>query len=193
MPDDKEKKKHPMVLKRITPSTTSPADALRKPPQKSEVLSTKVIHKEGERPIVIKEMRPPEIKIYGASHIQKLNHGQAAADSIAKWGGSWWFIGIFMILLVIWMALNSYAIVTVWDPYPFILLNLVLSCIAAIQAPIILMSQNRAAERDRAKAERDYAVNRKSEKEIQNIQEDLDYIKRKLAEIHNRLPPERRR
>ena len=70
-----------------------------------------------------------------------------------------------------------------WDPYPFILLNLVLSFLAAIQAPVILMSQNRAADRDRAKAERDYAVNRKAEKEIELIKKDLDHIKKKLAEI----------
>ena len=73
--------------------------------------------------------------------------------------------------------MNVVMIIRHWDPYPFILLNFVLSCLAAIQAPIILMSQNRTADRDRAKAERDYAVNRKAEKEIENIQKDLEEIK----------------
>ncbi len=189
MPQDDEKKKQSTILRRISSSTTDRNGAKKQ----DEVLRTTVIQKQGQRPIVIKQVQPPEIKIYGAAHVQKLKPGQMAADGIAKWGGSWWFIGIFMILLVIWMIINFFALTHVWDPYPFILLNLVLSCLAAIQAPIILMSQNRAAERDRAKAERDYAVNRKSEKEIQNIQDDLDHIKRKLAEISCRLQARHRR
>ncbi len=192
MPENEEKKRRPMILRRITPSMNDKEGA-KKP--KDEVLKTRVVHKEGQRPIVIKEIQPPEVKIYGGTHVQKLTVGQRAADNIAKWGGSWWFIGIFIIFLFIWMIINFYALTHVWDPYPFILLNLVLSCLAAIQAPVILMSQNRAAERDRVKAERDYAVNRRSEKEIENIQEDLDHIKRRLADIICRLPenPKRHR
>ncbi len=190
MPEDDEKKKQSTILRRISPSSNE-KEMTRK--HKDDVLSTRVIQKEGQRPIIIKHVQPPEVKIYGGTHLQKLNLGQSAADGIAKWGGSWWFITIFMILLVIWMIINFFALTHVWDPYPFILLNLVLSCLAAIQAPIILMSQNRAAERDRAKAERDYAVNRRSEKEIENIQDDLDHIKRKLAEISCRLPEKPRK
>mgnify|MGYP000654454096 CR=1 FL=1 len=107
--------------------------------------------------------------------------GQKAADTLAKWAGSWTFIFGFLLFLFIWMAANLYAWVKTWDPYPFILLNLVLSCLAAIQAPIILMSQNRASQKDRLRAEYDYAVNRKSEKEIQEIKKQLDRIERKLA------------
>jgi uncharacterized membrane protein len=137
--------------------------------------------------VIIKQTPVPEVRIYGQSAPRKYALGQKAADKITKWAGSWTFIGGFFIFLVIWMAINVYMIVNVWDPYPFILLNLVLSCLAAIQAPIILMSQNRAADRDRAKAERDYAINRKSEREVELIKKDLDHIKKKLAEIGTRL------
>ena len=109
----------------------------------------------------------------------KLTKSQKLADNIAKWGGSWAFIISFVVFLIIWMCLNIY-LITHWDPFPFILLNLILSCLAALQAPIILMSQNRAAERDRAKAERDYKVNRKAEREITQIQKELKTIKQYL-------------
>jgi len=95
--------------------------------------------------------------------------GQKAADFIAKWAGSWTFILGFFVFLGLWMATNIYAWMNQWDPYPFILLNLVLSTLAAVQAPVILMSQNREAQRDRIRAEYDYAVNRKAEKMIEEI------------------------
>ena len=100
---------------------------------------------------------------------QKLTFGQKAADALAKWAGSWTFIISFFIFLGLWMTMNLFMWVKQWDPYPFILLNLVLSCLAAVQAPIILMSQNREAQRDRQRAEYDYAVNRKAEKQIEKI------------------------
>lgn len=104
--------------------------------------------------------------------------GQRLADLVAQKAGSWSFIIGFFVFLIIWMALNSYIILMgIWDPYPFILLNLALSCLAAIQAPIILMSQNRAADIDRQRASKDYYVNRKAEKEIKLIQKDLIHIK----------------
>jgi len=105
------------------------------------------------------------------------------ADHVAAIGGSWWFIAFFIMFLVVWLSLNIYFIAKPWDAYPFILLNLVLSIMAAAQAPIILMSQNTAAKRDRIKAERDYAVNRKAESEIQNMQKDLDDIKKMITNI----------
>lgn len=107
--------------------------------------------------------------------------GQRSADALAKWAGSWTFIISFLIFLGLWMAANVYAWVNSWDPYPFILLNLVLSCIAALQAPIILMSQNRQAEKDRLKADYDYKVNRKAEREIQAVQKQLDRIEKRLS------------
>jgi len=115
----------------------------------------------------------------------KLSLGQKAADKLSAFAGSWSFIIGFIIFLLLWMFLNGY----IWmryinnepfDPYPFILLNLVLSCLAAIQAPIILMSQNRQAERDRRRTEYDYQVDKKAEKEVEEIKKELEEIKRLL-------------
>ena len=106
--------------------------------------------------------------------------GQRAADALTKWAGSWVFIIFFLVFLCLWILVNIYGWVNQWDPYPFILLNLCLSCIAAIQAPIILMSQNREAQKDRLRAEYDYAVNRKAEKEIEQIQKQLNRIENKI-------------
>lgn len=115
---------------------------------------------------------------------QKLDFGQRAADFIAYWGGSWHFILGLITFLIAWMILNTTLILFgKWDPYPFILMNLFLSCLAAFQAPIILMSQNRQTERDRVDAKYDYLVNRKAEREIQDMQKDLDYIKRTLKRM----------
>ena len=109
----------------------------------------------------------------------KLTFGQRSADFLAVWGGSWEFIGGLSLFLMGWMILNTYLVVIgEWDPYPFILLNLFLSCLATFQAPVILMSQNRTTERDRRRAEYDYAVNRKAEREIEDIQKDLEEIKK---------------
>jgi len=102
------------------------------------------------------------------------------SDKIASFGGSWTFIVSFFVVLIVWMIINSITLIsaTPFDPYPFILLNLVLSCIAAIQAPIILMSQKRAESRDRARAENDYKTNLKAEIEIRNLHEKLDNFTR---------------
>ncbi|MFC1800581.1 DUF1003 domain-containing protein [Nanoarchaeota archaeon] len=107
-----------------------------------------------------------------------LTLGQKAADVVTKVAGSWLFIISMGVFLLIWMTLNMYMIKNRWDPYPFILLNFVLSTLAAVQAPVILMSQNREAERDRSNARYDYLVNRKAEREIANMQRDLNEIKR---------------
>lgn len=109
--------------------------------------------------------------------------GQRAADALTKWAGSWTFIITLSVLLVIWITANVIAIIGKWDPYPFILLNLFLSTMAAFQAPVILMSQNRAAERDRAKAAQDLAIDRKAESEIRDMQEDLEEIKRMIRKL----------
>ncbi len=115
---------------------------------------------------------------------QRLSLGQRAADVIASFGGSWTFIAFFFIFLFGWMTLNAVILIRGYDPYPFILLNLILSMLAAIQAPIILMAQNRQAERDRIHAHYDYSVNRKAEREIQNMQKDLDELKEMLFKHH---------
>ena len=107
---------------------------------------------------------------------QKLTAGQKASDIVTLFVGSWTFIILLFIVMAVWMSMNIFMIVYEWDPYPFILLNFVLSCLAAVQAPIILMSQNRQAERDRIASKYDYQVNRKAEREISNMQGDLDKI-----------------
>lgn len=110
----------------------------------------------------------------------KTTRGQRAADAVASFGGSWTFISIFAAVLVIWIVLNAFLLVTydkTFDPYPYILLNLVLSMLAAIQAPIILMSQNRQAEKDRLNAEHDYEVNLKAELEIMLLHDKVDLLR----------------
>ena len=108
---------------------------------------------------------------------QKLTFEEKIADRLAAGAGSWKFIIGFTIILIIWIALNS--VILLWkpfDPFPFILLNLVLSCIAAIQAPIILMSQNREEAKDRLRSEHDYRVNLKAELEIRHLHEKIDHL-----------------
>lgn len=111
--------------------------------------------------------------------------GQRAADKLTSFAGSWTFIFLLFLFLLIWMLINTYFFIRYelgkpFDPYPFILLNLILSCLAAMQAPIILMSQNRQAQKDRLKAEYDYRINKKAELEIQDVQKDLEEIKKIL-------------
>lgn len=101
--------------------------------------------------------------------------GQRLADKISAFGGSWKFIGIFTVFLLIWMISNSFILLReAVDPYPYILLNLILSCLAAMQGPIIMMSQNRRAERDRIQAENDYKINLKAELQIRHLNQKLD-------------------
>lgn len=103
--------------------------------------------------------------------------GQRLADHIASFGGSWPFIGIFFVVLVTWMLVNSATVSQQpFDPFPFILLNLVLSCLAAIQAPVIMMSQNRQEQRDRLQAEHDYQINLKAELEIRHLHQKIDHL-----------------
>ena len=114
--------------------------------------------------------------------------GQRVADRVAAFGGSWRFIGIFAGFILIWISINVYVLIhRPFDPYPFILLNLILSCLAAIQAPVIMMSQNRQETKDRTRSENDYRVNLKAEIEIKQLHEKLDHIiihhNRRILEI----------
>ena len=102
--------------------------------------------------------------------------GQKAADTVARFAGSWAFIFSFIALMVIWMIINLLLAVRAFDAYPFVLLNLVLSCIAAIQAPLIMMSQNRQEAKDRQRAENDYLVNLKNELIIDDLHKKLDRV-----------------
>jgi uncharacterized membrane protein len=116
---------------------------------------------------------------------RKLTFGERLSDKIAEFGGSWKFIIAFGGVLVVWIIINGIILATrAFDPYPFILLNLILSCLAALQAPVIMMSQNRAEARDRLRAENDYKVNLKAELEIRHLHEKLDHLLRKQ---YNRL------
>jgi uncharacterized membrane protein len=108
---------------------------------------------------------------------EKLTLGQRTADHIATFGGSWTFIILFFTFILIWMGINIWMLSNKpFDPYPFILLNLILSCLAAIQAPIIMMSQNRQEHKDRLRSEHDYKINLKAELEIQLLNEKVDHL-----------------
>lgn len=106
-----------------------------------------------------------------------LNKGQKISDKVAKFGGSWAFIISFFVILVVWITFNVNAPKgDEFDPYPFILMNLILSCIAALQAPVIMMSQNRQEEKDRKRSENDYLINLKAELEIRSLNQKLDLL-----------------
>lgn len=117
----------------------------------------------------------------------QLTFGQKASDWVARNLGSWWFIAIQSIILGVWIAVNVTAWARHWDPYPFILMNLVLSMQAAYAAPIIMMSQNRQAARDRLEAHNDYLINQKAEKEIRAILDHLAAQDQALLEIHRMI------
>lgn len=121
---------------------------------------------------------------------KKYTLGQRAADAIAKFAGSWAFIFSFTGALVLWMVVNIIMASKAFDPYPFILLNLVLSCVAAIQAPLIMMSQNRQEEKDRRRAENDYKVNLKTEIMIEALYDKLNAVIAKQSAIEKRLHSE---
>lgn len=115
--------------------------------------------------------------------IDNRTFGQKVADKVAAFGGSWTFIISFFVFILLWIGVNVYFLTnTGFDPYPFILLNLILSCLASLQAPIIMMSQNRQEEKDRERAKKDYEINLKAENEIQLLQEKLD----KLIELQEK-------
>lgn len=103
--------------------------------------------------------------------------GERVADKVAEFGGSWTFIISFIVFLLVWIAVNIYWLKNKgFDPYPFILLNLILSCVAALQAPVIMMSQNRQEDKDRERARNDYMVNLKAELEIRELHEKIDHL-----------------
>lgn len=135
----------------------------------SEKLHSIVIQSiKDEKLIVSNLLNPPQ---------ETLTKGQSLSDKIARFGGSWMFIITFFIILLVWIAYNSLTpAADSFDPYPFILMNLVLSCIAALQAPIIMMSQNRQEEKDRQRAQNDYLINLKAELEIRSLHQKMDLV-----------------
>ena len=126
-------------------------------------------------------------KISESPTAEKYTLGQRAADAIAKFAGSWAFIFAFTGVLILWMVINTILASNAFDPYPFILLNLVLSCVAAIQAPLIMMSQNRQEEKDRRRAENDYKVNLKTEIMIEDLYDKVNAILARQTALEKQL------
>ena len=126
-------------------------------------------------------------KISESPATEKYTLGQRAADAIAKFAGSWAFIFSFTGVLLLWMVVNTILAADAFDPFPFILLNLVLSCVAAIQAPLIMMSQNRQEEKDRRRAENDYKVNLKTEIMIEDLHDKVNAILAKQSALEKKL------
>ena len=126
-------------------------------------------------------------KISESPTAEKYTLRQRAADAIAKFAGSWAFIFSFTGVLLLWMVVNTILAADAFDPFPFILLNLVLSCVAAIQAPLIMMSQNRQEEKDRRRAENDYKVNLKTEIMIEDLYDKVNAILAKQSALEKKL------
>jgi uncharacterized membrane protein len=129
--------------------------------------------------IVAKSIQDEKLIIENLLHPPKeiLSKGQKVSDKVASFGGSWTFIITFFIILIVWIIYNSMApFGKNFDPFPFILMNLILSCVAALQAPIIMMSQNRQEEKDRQRAENDYLINLKAELEIRALHQKVDLL-----------------
>ena len=136
---------------------------------------------------VLNLLSDSKISVSPEKEKEKYTLGQRAADTIAKFAGSWAFIFSFAGVLVLWMVINAILATKAFDPYPFILLNLVLSCVAAIQAPLIMMSQNRQEEKDRRRAENDYKVNLKTEIMIEDLYDKVNTILAKQLQIEKLL------
>lgn len=129
---------------------------------------------------VMEKMRDHETltdKLVDNMESSPLSLGQKLADKIADFGGSWRFIILFLLFILVWIAVNIFWLTSKsFDPYPFILLNLILSCLAALQAPVIMMSQNRQEDKDRQRAKNDYMINLKSELEVRILHEKIDHL-----------------
>ena len=136
---------------------------------------------------VLNLLSDSKISVSPEKEKEKYTLGQRAADTIAKFAGSWAFIFSFAGVLVLWMVINAILATKAFDPYPFILLNLVLSCVPAIQAPLIMMSQNRQEEKDRRRAENDYKVNLKTEIMIEDLYDKVNAILAKQSQIEKLL------
>ena len=140
---------------------------------------------------VLNLLADSKISVRPEGEKEKYTLGQRAADSIAKFAGSWAFIFSFSGVLILWMVVNVLLAAGAFDPYPFILLNLVLSCVAAIQAPLIMMSQNRQEEKDRRRAENDYKVNLKTEIMIEDLYDKVNAILAKQSALERHLRGDR--
>jgi uncharacterized membrane protein len=124
-------------------------------------------------------LKAEQLIIHNLLHppMEILTQGQKISDKVARFGGSWKFIILFGVVLTLWIVFNAVAVgIYKFDPYPFILMNLILSCIAALQAPVIMMSQNRQEEKDRMRSENDYLINLKAEMQIRSLNQKIDVL-----------------
>lgn len=144
----------------------------------SQILETENEHLQKLNDIVIRSIEEEKLISQKLYEFEEKNppFTSRLADRIAAFGGSWTFIGSFLFFMLLWMGINVFLLTRPFDPYPFILLNLLLSTLAALQAPIIMMSQNRKEEKDRQRAINDYLINLKSEIEVRNLHQKLDLL-----------------
>jgi uncharacterized membrane protein len=144
-----------------------------------ELLTTQNVQLKKLNKIVSDSIKEEELLVQNLSLgiDEPLNTSERLADKVATFGGSWRFIILFMLLLLVWIVINSvFLLDKAFDPYPFILMNLILSCIAALQAPIIMMSQNRKESKDRKRSENDYLINLKAEIEIRTLHQKINLL-----------------
>lgn len=126
------------------------------------------------------------------AHAKKLTRGDIMADKLASFAGSWFFISIFVLIIIVWVAANTLLRQKSYDPYPFILLNLILSCVAALQAPVIMMSQNRQEDKDRIRSKNDYRVNLKSEFLVEELYYKIEELTKTVQELKETVSVGRR-
>lgn len=145
-----------------------------------ELLGSEAIHIQQLDQLVKESIAEEEMLSHRLAELEQeeqVTFGQRVADRVAAFGGSWSFIGLFILMVILWIGGNT--VLMVWkpfDPYPFILLNLILSCVAALQAPVIMMSQNRQEDKDRQRARSDYMINLKAELEIRGLHRKIDLL-----------------
>jgi uncharacterized membrane protein len=146
----------------------------------NELMVDENLHLDRLRKLVADSIKEEELlssKLIAAEQDQDITFGQSLADKIAEFGGSWTFILSFFIVIFFWITVNIFYFKNLgFDPYPYILLNLILSCLAALQAPVIMMSQNRQEDKDRRRARNDYLVNLKAEIEVRNLHSKVDLL-----------------
>jgi uncharacterized membrane protein len=144
-----------------------------------QLLSDERDHLNKLHQIVEETLKAEELIVHNLLNppFETLTNGQNISDKVARFGGSWKFIILFGIILTLWIIFNVIAVgIFKFDPYPFILMNLILSCIAALQAPVIMMSQNRKEEKDRLRSENDYMINLKAEMQIRSLNQKIDLL-----------------